>query len=77
MGLESLKFSEYDAVQALANFIDRAGALEFLDIEYQNDSRPISITGVPATSSDLNDGSITITDYNTGEVIVTQASSKT
>ena len=51
-------------------------SLEYLDIEYQDATRPIKVVVIPATDS--TDGTIMITDYyTTSDVIVSVATSRT
>ena len=73
-----MNFSTQEACQAVANLIDAAPIMVELDIEYQDDERPIKIFVTPATSADAADGLIQITDYyNTFDVILEMATSRT
>jgi len=53
-----MNFSTQEACQAVANLIDAAPIMVELDIEYQDDERPIKIFVTPATSADAADGLI-------------------
>ena len=75
--LESANFSSDTTCQVLADFIMATRVMSFLDIEYQDAERPIKIDVVTATNDGVFDGKITISDYDTGDVIIEQASDRT
>ena len=77
VGLESANFSSDETCEVLADLIDKAVMMEYLDIEYQDAVRPIRVVVVPASAEGAYDGSITITNYDTGAGILTQTTGRT
>ena len=75
IGLEYANFSDDETCQVLADLIDAASNVSFLNIGYQNADRPIRVAVVQGTWGQAN-GSITITNYCTGEQILTQATAR-
>ena len=73
--LQNADFSSDETCVELADFINDAAAVYSFNIQNQSTTRPISIEVVPASGSVA--GSITISDKNTGDVIVTRATTRT
>ena len=68
LAIESLNFSDNETCTILANFLNTAVNLSYLDIEYQDATRPIRITVNPA--SDGNEGSIVISNYDDSSLVI-------
>lgn len=62
MALDYADFTDDASCAILGNFINDAANLDYFELWYQNDSRPVTVTYTPATSADANDGVITIVE---------------
>ena len=62
IALDYADFTDDASCAFLGNFINDAANLNALELWYQNDSRPVTVTYTPATSADANDGVITIVE---------------
>ena len=66
--LEYADFSTEDAAVALASFIDAATLVQYLYLDYQALTRPVTVNVTPATTTPTSNdaGTITIMDALTG-----------
>jgi len=75
--LESANFSTDDACEALAKLVDVASKVTTFNIKKQNMDRPVRIVVDPATDEASTDGSISINDFVTNEIIYSMPTART
>ena len=75
--LESANFSTDEASEALAKLVDMAPQVSTLNIESQNADRPVRVVLVPATANADTNGSISIKNYVSDEMVHTMTTART
>ena len=76
--LDNADFTEDSTCEVVANFINDATNLSWMESYYQNSERPITIVLTPASAEGMNDGSIVVRDCTDGgQPIYTMSTSRT